>query len=99
MVAPWMTATAMTTDLADTWANTWGLPANMPGGVGRALLLPVVRPDVNGKSFFIAGNKIIDFEDKLHDSQPLWMGEELSKHVDEGQRRLLPGDAPWTINC
>ncbi|EKG12948.1 Glycoside hydrolase family 16 [Macrophomina phaseolina MS6] len=99
MVAPWMTTTAMTKELAHPWVNEWQLPANTPDGVGRALLMPVVRPDVNGKSFFVAGNKIVEFEDKLHAAQPRWMGEELSKHVDEGQRRLLPGDAPWTTNC
>ncbi|GME65292.1 hypothetical protein GTA08_BOTSDO11911 [Neofusicoccum parvum] len=99
MVAPWMTATAMTKDLDGIWQREWGLPANMPDGVGRALLLPVVRTNVNGKSFFVAGNNITEFEDKIHESQPIWMGEELSKNVDEGQRRLLPGNAPWTENC
>jgi len=69
----------------------WGtLPANQPWGVGHALLLPVVTPDVNGKSFFVAGHQIVDFEDSLHRTQPLWMGEQLSKDVDEGQSRLIP---------
>jgi hypothetical protein len=71
--------------------DMWGtLPANKPEGVARALLLPIVRPDVNGKSFFVAGHEIVDFEDKLHETQPLWMGKQLSEDVDEGQRRLVP---------
>jgi hypothetical protein len=70
--------------------NIWGnLPANQPWGVAHALLLPIVRPEVNGKAFFIAGHQIIDFEDKLHETQPLWMGKQLSHDVNEGQRRMI----------
>lgn len=69
----------------------WGtLPANQPWGIAHALLLPVVRPDVNGKAFFVAGHQIVDFEDSLRETQPLWMGKHLSADVDEGQRRLIP---------
>jgi hypothetical protein len=69
----------------------WGkLPANETWGVAHALLLPVVRPEVNGKSFFIAGHQIVELEDKLHETQPLWMGEQLSRDVDEGQRIMIP---------
>lgn len=57
--------------------------------MAHALLLPVVRPELNGKAFFGAGHEIVDFEEKLLESQPLWMGEQLSKDVDEGQRRLI----------
>lgn len=74
-------------ELIDIWGD---LPANEAEGVARALLLPVVFPDFNGKSFFLVGNRIVDFEDKLHETQPLWMGERLSEKVDEGQRRLIP---------
>lgn len=71
--------------------DIWGeLPANQPEGVGRALLMPICRPEVNGKAFFVAGHQIVEFEDKLHETQPFWMGEQLSKDVDEGQRRLIP---------
>lgn len=69
----------------------WGeLPANEPIGVARALLLPAVKTSLNGKSFFVAGHKIIDFEEGLERTKPEWMGQELSEHVDEGQRRLIP---------
>jgi hypothetical protein len=77
----------MPKEVLDIWRD---LPANMPTGVGRAILLPLVRPEVNGKSFFVAGHKIVEFEDKLHDTQSQWMGEDLSKSVNEGQRRLIP---------
>jgi hypothetical protein len=71
--------------------DIWGiLPANETWGVAHALLLSVVQPDFNGKSFFVAGHQIVDFEDKLHETQPLWMGAQLSKDVDEGQRRMIP---------
>lgn len=70
--------------------DIWGeLPANQTSGVAHALLLPIIRPDLNGKSLFVAGHQIVDFEDKLHESQPVWMGKQLSADVDEGQRRLF----------
>jgi hypothetical protein len=72
--------------LSDVWGE---LPANDPAGIAIAILLPTVRPDVNGKTFFVAGNEIIEFEDSLAKSQPQWMGERLSRNIDEGQRRLL----------
>ncbi|EKG10478.1 Short-chain dehydrogenase/reductase SDR [Macrophomina phaseolina MS6] len=103
MVAPWMTGTprddetgtdmvpAETPMLLEEFYNVWGeLPRNQPAGPARALLLPVVRPEVNGKSFYVAGNQIVEVEDRLHEAQPIWLGEQLSKHVDEGQRRLIP---------
>ncbi|KKY20212.1 putative short-chain dehydrogenase reductase sdr [Diplodia seriata] len=88
MVAPWMTETPMLLrEFYDVWA---GLPRNTPEGPARALLLPVVRPEVNGKSFYVAGNEIVEVEDKTHEAQPIWLGERLSRDVDEGQRRLIP---------
>jgi len=84
MVAPWMTRTQL---LPPQFEANWGhLPANEPEGPARALLLPVVRPDMNGRSLFVAGHDIIDLEAGLQETQPKWMGEELSEAVDEGQR-------------
>ncbi|KAJ9149445.1 NAD(P)-binding protein [Pleurostoma richardsiae] len=86
MVAPFMTVTAMLPDwIKEKWQ---GLPANDSTGVARALLLPAVRPKVNGKTLWVAGNEIIEIEDALHAAQPQWLGPELSKAVDEGQIRL-----------
>ncbi|TVY87792.1 5'-hydroxyaverantin dehydrogenase [Lachnellula willkommii] len=88
MVAPWMTKTPM---LLPNFLRVWGeLPANEPIGVARALLLPAVRTELNGKSLFIAGHDIVDLEEGLERTKPEWMGKELSDHVDEGQRRILP---------
>jgi hypothetical protein len=71
--------------------DIWGtLPANQTWGVAHAILLPVVRPDVNGKSLFVAGHQIVDFEDKLYETQPLWMGEQLSKDMNKGQKIMIP---------
>lgn len=69
----------------------WGeLPANSPLDVARASLLPVLQPEVNGKSFLINGGHITEVEDKLNETQPIWLGDELDKHMREGQRRLIP---------
>jgi NAD(P)-dependent dehydrogenase (short-subunit alcohol dehydrogenase family) len=86
-----LTVVVETPMLTDQFLSVWGdLPANEPIGVARALLLPAVRHDLNGRSLFVAGHEIVDFEEGLERTQPVWMGEQLSKHVDEGQRRLLP---------
>ena len=63
---------------------------NQPVHVARALLLPVVRPEINGKSFWVGGGEIVEVEDKTHEAQPIWLGKEMSEHVDEGQRRIVP---------
>lgn len=73
------------------WLEKWGnLPQNSASDVAKALLLPVVRPDINGKSFFIAGGKMVEFEDSLLEAQPAWMGKQLSDDVNAGQRILIP---------
>lgn len=77
--------------ITDHIKNVWGdLPANKPLDVAKASLLPVVRPEINGKSFLINGGNITEVEDKLDEAQPIWMGPELDKHMREGQRRLIP---------
>jgi len=88
MVAPWMTVTPM---LPQAIQEIWGeLPANNPEGCAKALLLPAVRPEVNGSTLWVAGNQIYELEGPLHASQPQWMGKKLSEAVDEGQKRLIP---------
>lgn len=75
--------------LPDWLREKWGgLPANDTNGVARALLLPAVRPHVNGKTLWVAGNDVIEIEDALHAAQPQWLGEQLSKDLDEGQKRM-----------
>lgn len=71
--------------------NVWGeLPANSPLDVARASLLPIARPEVNGKSFLINGGDITEVEDKLDETQPVWLGSQLDSDMREGQRRLIP---------
>lgn len=82
---------AVTPFLTDEVRETWsGLPANTPLEVARGTLLPVVRPGLNGMSFFIHGESITEVEEKLHELQPLWLGAELDKNLQEGRRRLAP---------
>ncbi|KAH7069856.1 hypothetical protein BKA63DRAFT_421530 [Paraphoma chrysanthemicola] len=87
MVAPWMTETNMTPPII---SATWGdLPRNSAAGVAKALLLPVIRPEIHGKSLWVGGDEIVEFEDKIQETQPLWMGAKLSADVEEGQRRMM----------
>lgn len=71
--------------------NVWeGLPMNTPTDAARALLLPILRPEVHGKSFWVGGGEIIEVEDKTHETQPIWMTRSMSDFVDEGQHRIVP---------
>jgi hypothetical protein len=74
--------------LLEDWLSKWTLPKNTADGVAAALFLPIAQ-NVNGKSFFVAGNKIIEFEDSLEETEPLWMGEQLCRDVRDGQDILL----------
>jgi hypothetical protein len=68
----------------------WGdLPSNSTEGVGKALILPVVRPELNGLALFVHGDQITDLEAGLAATMPQWMGDELAEVVNEGQRRIL----------
>lgn len=72
-------------EIVEKWSD---LPRNSPEGVGYALLLPVAQESINGKAFFVADDKLVEFEQKIDELQPLWMGERMSADVNEGQRRL-----------
>lgn len=72
----------------DRWRAA-SLPACTPAGVARSLLLPIADPTINGKGFFVAGDKITEFEDTLLESEPLWMGAELCEKVDRGQELMF----------
>ncbi|KAM0328717.1 hypothetical protein ACHAQA_005130 [Verticillium albo-atrum] len=85
VVAPWLTVTPM---VLDDWLKGWTLPKNTAEGVALALLLPTVQ-EVHGKAFFVAGNKIVEFEDSLEQMEPQWMGEQLCVDVRKGQEILL----------
>lgn len=76
--------------ITDHVKKVWGdLPANSPLDVAKASLLPVVRPGVNGKAFLINGGNITEVEDKLDETQGVWLGQELDKQMREGQGRLI----------
>ncbi|KAK6387664.1 hypothetical protein LTS17_000933 [Exophiala oligosperma] len=90
MVAPWQTS--MT---SERFLEIWGdLPSNSTQGVGKALLLPALRPGLNGLSLLVHGDQITDLEESLAATMPQWMGQELSEEVREGQRRIL-GVEKW----
>lgn len=75
---------------SDKFREVWGeLPSNTTEGVGRALLLPALRQELNGLSLFVHGDQITDLEEGLAASMPIWMGQELADVVNEGQRRIL----------
>jgi hypothetical protein len=75
--------------LPDWIRDLWGdLPANTAEGCAKALLIPAVRHSMNGSTLWVAGDNAIELEKGLHDTQPQWLGKELSVAVDEGQKRM-----------
>ncbi len=81
---------SVVTQMQPQWIlDLWGdLPANDTSGVARALLLPAVRPELNGRTIWVAGNEGVEVEEALQDSQARWLGERLSEAVNEGQKRM-----------
>ncbi|CAK7207035.1 hypothetical protein SEUCBS139899_009843 [Sporothrix eucalyptigena] len=86
VIAPWMTSTPF---IPDDIREKWGdLPMNDADGVAKALLLPAVRPDLNGKTLWVADNETVEIEDTIRESQPQWLGSRWSALADEGALRL-----------
>jgi hypothetical protein len=94
-----LTANSETNMMPQFIADIWGdLPRNTPFGIAKALLLPVVDPSIHGKSFWVGGNEVVELEEKIQETQPLWMGADMSAGVNEENRRMLalatsPADA------
>ena len=86
----WLIVVIIVTPMLPDWIRElWGdLPANSAKGVAKALLIPAVRPDLNGRTIWVAGNNAVELESALHATQPHWIGQELSRAVDEGQSRM-----------
>ena len=72
--------------ISDMWDE---LPRNSALGIAKALLLPLIKGDVHGKSMWVGGNQIVELEDKILETQPLWMGSKMTEDVLEGNRRML----------
>jgi hypothetical protein len=89
-VSLWLMILKDTAMTSEKMKKIWGdLPSNSPEGVSRALLLPALRPELNGLSLFVHGDQITDLESGLSATMPQWMGKKLSEQVNEGQRRIL----------
>jgi hypothetical protein len=48
----------------------------------------MVRPELNGRTIWVAGNKTVELEQPLADTQVQWMGADLSAAINEGQVRM-----------
>jgi hypothetical protein len=89
-IGPWLMIFKDTAMTSEKMKRIWDdLPSNSTEGVGKALLLPALRPEINGLSLFVHGDQVTDLEAGLSATMPQWMGEKLSEEVNEGQRRIL----------
>jgi len=100
MAAPWFTVTPMAAVLGPKWGDR---PVNSPKGVAKALIFAAVGKEwrvggvngeqqqgapVNGCTFWIGGDKVVEFEEGIWNARGMWMGEEMASAVNEGQKAL-----------
>lgn len=100
LIAPWFTMTPMAARLGPKWGAR---PANTAEGVAKAMLFAAVGKEwreggvsgdqkigspVNGCTFWVGGNEIVEFEGPLRQARPHWMGEKLAVAVADGQIAL-----------
>ncbi|KAA8912037.1 hypothetical protein FN846DRAFT_361248 [Sphaerosporella brunnea] len=100
MIAPWFTLTPMAATLGPKWGDR---PANSPAGVAKALAFAATGKEwrdggvggktklgdpVNGCTFWVGGDEIVEFERATREARTLWMGETLTLAVNEGQEAL-----------
>lgn len=82
VVTPWMTMTAMARSIDKIWGD---LPRNTPEAVGQLVAYLCGAREVNGKSFWCAGNKYVEVEEKLEQLWPEWLTDELACSLQAGQ--------------
>jgi NAD(P)-dependent dehydrogenase (short-subunit alcohol dehydrogenase family) len=100
MAAPWFTVTPMAAVLGPKWGDR---PVNSPKGVAKALIFAAVGKEwrvggvngeqqqgapVNGCTFWIGGDKVVELEEGIWNARGMWMGEEMASAVNEGQKAL-----------
>mmetsp|Transcript_83672 Transcript_83672/g.237364 ORF Transcript_83672/g.237364 Transcript_83672/m.237364 type:complete len:293 (+) Transcript_83672:53-931(+) len=82
VVTPWMTMTAMARSIDKIWGD---LPRNTPEAVGQLVAYLCGAREVNGKSFWCAGNKYVEVEERLEQLWPEWLTDELACSLQAGQ--------------
>jgi NAD(P)-dependent dehydrogenase (short-subunit alcohol dehydrogenase family) len=104
-ICPWMTDTAMVKGIRENWMIE-GLPVNKPGDVGRVVLEVAVGlrdgkameeegERWNGRAVFVEGGRGWDIEEGINATEPIWLGEQLSRMLARGQEVLGDG-TDWT---
>ncbi|KAK9378719.1 uncharacterized protein V2V93DRAFT_375646 [Kockiozyma suomiensis] len=94
VVCPWMTLTAMVDGIRDRWADA-KLPSNTPEGVGSVVVDIACAKTLKGEIIYIEGDRGWEIEGKINETEPLWLGAEQSRLLNEGQVVLGDGMG-WT---
>jgi len=89
-VCPGATDTAMVQTFQEAWKNE-GLPMNTPEGVARMIVGVSIEEKLNGESIYVEGDRGWAFEERLHHTQPQWLGEVAASNLSRGQAFLADG--------
>ncbi|KAK7206472.1 putative 3-hydroxyacyl-CoA dehydrogenase [Myxozyma melibiosi] len=83
-VCPWMTLTGMVDGIRDRWAEA-KLPANKPEDVAAVVVDMACAKALKGETIYVEGGRAWAIEGKLDETEPLWLGAEQSRSLNEGQ--------------
>ncbi|KIW17995.1 hypothetical protein PV08_02281 [Exophiala spinifera] len=81
-VCPSMTLTGMVEGIKEAWTSA-GLPINTPEDVARMIVHIAADSELSGGAVYVEGGNGWEIEQRLDKTQPLWLGERLSKQLNQ----------------
>jgi len=85
-LCPWFVDTQMASSVKDLWAKT-ELAMNTPSGVAQVILGLSADNTINGRAFYLEGDRAWDIEEGINVTEPQWLGEP-SQELQRGQQLL-----------
>lgn len=84
VVCPWAVDTQMISGIKGVWRKE-ALPLNQPDGVAAIIAGLAAAEGMNGKAMYVEGNRGWEFDEKISELEPLWLGDEQSRSLNRGQ--------------
>lgn len=94
VVCPWAVDTQMLSGIREVWRKE-DLPLNQPDGVAAVIAGLTAAKGMNGKAMYVEGNRAWEFDEKIGELEPLWLGAEQSSTLNRGQAAM--GEASATV--
>ncbi|EXJ77491.1 hypothetical protein A1O3_09717 [Capronia epimyces CBS 606.96] len=83
-ICPWATDTQLFSGVRQAWTEA-KMPLNTPPDVARYIIQVGADPRTHGRALFVSGGNAVDIEDGLNRTEPLWLGEQNSRELNQGQ--------------